>query len=104
MFSTSKFTEEGLPGKFTINLPTDEDMVVDGEEDEATEMEEQYTAHDEVEDVENQQDLTLHERFHVGLDTDVPTGPPPGYVDDWWGEPDSDEETCGRTVDLDTCY
>jgi hypothetical protein len=43
------FQEEGLPGKFVINLPTDDDMVVDGEEDEEVEVED--TMDDVVEEV-----------------------------------------------------
>ena len=100
------YQEEGLPGKFTINLPFDEDMVVDGEEDKAAGMEED-TAQDEVEVVDNQQDLRLLELFHAGLDADDLEGPPLGYVDDCWGEADSNEETCGPTVvrnDVDTDY
>jgi hypothetical protein len=101
------YQDGGLPGKFTINLPTDDDMVVDDEEDEAAGMEED-TAQDGVEEVHNQEDVSLLERFHVGLDANDPQGPPPGSVDDWWcGEPDSDDETCGPIVvsnDLDTGY
>ena len=65
------FQEEGLPGNFTINLPADDDIVVI-EEDEAAGMEDD-TAQDEVEEVENEQDLTLLERFRAGLDTDEAT-------------------------------
>jgi hypothetical protein len=54
------FQEEGLLAKFTINLPSDENMVIDGEEDEAAGMEED-TAHDEVKEVQNQQDVNLLE-------------------------------------------
>jgi hypothetical protein len=100
------FQEEGLPGRFTINLPSDEDMVLDGEEDEVAGMEED-TAQDEVEEVQNQQDLNLLERFRQGLDAEDSVGPPPGFVEDWWNQNDSDEETCGPTVvpnDLDTGY
>jgi hypothetical protein len=100
------FQEEGLPGKFTINLPSNVEMVVDGEEDEAACMEED-TVHDEVEEVQNQQDLTLLERFHQGLDAEDVFGPPEGFVDDWWYQNDSDEETCGPIVapnDADTGY
>jgi hypothetical protein len=32
------FQEEGLPGRFTINLPSDEDMDLDGEEDKVAGM------------------------------------------------------------------
>ena len=56
------YQEEGLPGKFTINLPADDDMVIHDEEDEAAGMEED-TAHDEVEEVCNDQDMSLLERF-----------------------------------------
>ena len=98
------FQEEGLPGNFTINLPIDDDMVIDDEEGEAGEED---NVCDEVEEVENEQDLTLLDRFHAGLDTDESTGPPPGYVDPYWGEHDSDDETRGPSVvhnDLDTGF
>jgi hypothetical protein len=81
-------------------------MVTDGEEDEAAGMEED-TVHDEVEEVQNQQDLNLLERFRQGLDAEDMVGPPEGFVDNWWNQNDSDEETCGPTVvpnDIDTCY
>ena len=100
------YQDGGLPGKFTINLPTDDDMEY-GEEDEDAGMEED-TAHDEVEEVHNQADVTLLERFHAGLIVDEPQGPPPGSVDGWWcGDPDSDDDTGGPIVgpdDLDTGY
>jgi hypothetical protein len=64
-------------------LEIDEDMVVDDEEDEAAHMEED-TPRDEVEEVKNQHDMTLLERFHQGLDLDDPAGPPPDYVSDYW--------------------
>jgi hypothetical protein len=67
------------------------------EEYEATGMDED-TAQDEVEDVKNQQDLTLLERFRAGLDANDLVGPPPGYVDDWWGNDDSDDDTTARTI------
>ena len=88
------FQEEGLPGNFTINLPTDDDMVVE-EEDDAQDVEEED---DVVEEVENAQDLTLLARFQAGLDTDESTEPPLGYMPDYWGEPDSDDEACGPLV------
>jgi hypothetical protein len=47
-----------------------EDMVVDDEEDKAAHMEED-TPQDEVEEVKNQHDVTLLERFHEGLDLDI---------------------------------
>jgi hypothetical protein len=99
------FQEEGLPGKFTINLEIDEDMVkedIEGEEDEAGDMEEE-TPQDEVEEVQNHHDLSLLEQFHQGLDLDDPAGPPPDYV----GNLDSDDETLRPRVDLsdiDTGY
>ena len=47
---------------------------------------------DEVEEVHNQQDVSLLEAFHAGLDVNNPQGPPPSFVDDyWWPENDSDE-------------
>jgi hypothetical protein len=101
------FQEEGLPGNFTINLEIDEDMVVDDEEDKAAHMEED-TPQDEVEEVKNQHDVTLLERFHQGLDLDDPAGPPLDYVPDyWWGNLDSDDETLDPRVDhsdIDTGY
>jgi hypothetical protein len=100
------FQEEGLPGRFTINLPSYEDMVLDDEEDEVPGMKED-TAQDEVEEVQNQLDLNLLERLHQGLDAEDSVGPALGFVEDWWNQNDSDEETCGPTVvpnDLDTCY
>jgi hypothetical protein len=77
------FQEEGLPGRFTINLPSDEDIVLDGEEDEVADMQED-TAQDEVEEVQNQQDLNFLERFRQGLDAEDSVGPPPGFVEDSW--------------------
>ena len=85
-------------------MPIDDDMVIDDEEGEAGEED---NVCDEVEEVENEQDLTLLDRFHAGLDTDESTGPPPGYVDPYWGEHDSDDETRGPSVvhnDLDTGF
>ena len=79
------FQEEGLPGNFTISLPTDDDMVIE-EEDEV------------VEEVENAEDLTLLARFQAGLDTDASTEPPLGYMPEYWGESDSDDEACGPLV------
>jgi hypothetical protein len=99
------FQEEGLPGKFTINLPTDDDMVIDGEEDEGVEAED--TVDDVVEEVQNAQDLTLLDRFHAGLDKDEPTKPPPDYMPDYWWELDSDDEACGPSIvrdDLETGF
>lgn len=85
------YQEEGLPGQFTIDLSADGDMVVDDEQEEA---EEEDTAQDEAEEVHNQQDVSLLEAFHAGLDVNDPQGPPPGFVDDyWWPENDSDDET-----------
>jgi hypothetical protein len=52
-------------------------MDVDAEEDEAEGMEED-TPKDEVEEVENQQDLTLLERFQKTLELNSPP-PPPDY-------------------------
>jgi hypothetical protein len=60
------YQEEGIPGNFTINLPADEEMDIDAEEDEAVGMEED-TPQDEVEVVENQQDLTLLSGFSKAL-------------------------------------
>jgi hypothetical protein len=96
------YQEEGLPGQFTINLSADDDMVVDDEQEEA---EEEDTAQDEAEEVHNQQDVSLLEAFHAGLDVNDPKGPPPGFVDDyWWPENDSDDETCGPIHNPDTGY
>jgi hypothetical protein len=75
------YQEEGLPGKFTINLPTDEDMGVDDAKHVDEGMEED-NRQDEVEEVQNQQDLLILERFRQGLDANDPDGPPPDYVDD----------------------
>jgi hypothetical protein len=104
------FQEEGLPGKFTINLEIDEDMVeedIEGEEDKAAHMEEE-TPQYEVEEVQNHHDLTLLERFHQCLDLDDPAGPPPDYMPDyWWGNLDSDDKTFHPRVgpsDIDTGY
>jgi hypothetical protein len=102
------YQDGGLPGKFTINLPSDVEY---GEEDGPADMEED-TALDEVEDVHNQEDVILLERFRAGLDLNEPEGPPPGSVDGWWcGESDSDDENRGPVVnlvvdlnDLDTGY
>jgi hypothetical protein len=99
------YQEGGLPGNFTIDLTIDDDMEVD---DEAAGMEED-TPHDEVQVVENEQDVSLLERFKAGLDINDPQGPPPGYVpDDWlFGDPDSNDETCGPIVGnnaMDTGY
>lgn len=83
------YQEGGLPGTFSINLPN---VVDDGEEDGDADMEETPELV-EVEEVLNQDDVTLLERFHAGLDTEVPQGPPPGSVEGWWcGEDDSDDE------------
>jgi hypothetical protein len=92
-YDTDFFQEEGLPGKFTINLEIDEDMVGEDEEDEAAHIEED-TPPDEVEEVKNQHYLTLLEKFHQILDLDDPSGPPPDYVPDyWWGHLDNNDET-----------
>jgi hypothetical protein len=91
------YQEEGLPGKFTINLPTDEDMGVDDAKHVDEGMEED-NPQDEVEEVQNQQDLVILERFRQGLDANDPDGPPPDYVDDWWNTADSDDKTLGPTV------
>jgi hypothetical protein len=99
------FQEEGLPGKFTINLATDDDMVVDGEEHDEVEAED--IVDDVVEEVQNAQDLTLLERFHAGLDEDEPTIPPPDFLPDYWWGGDSDDEASGPSVvpgDLETGF
>lgn len=97
------FQEEGLPGHFTINLPTDDDMVVD-EEGIANDVEDEDIVHDVVEEVQDPQDLTLLARFQAGLDTEETSEPPPGYMPDYWGEPDSDDEACGPSVDIETGF
>jgi hypothetical protein len=88
-------------------LEIDEDMVIDYKEDEAAHMEED-TLRDEVEEVKNQHDVTLLERFHQVLDLDDLAGPPPDYVPNYWcGNLDSDDETLDPRVDrsdIDTGY
>jgi hypothetical protein len=62
--------------------------------------------HGVVEEIQNEQDLKLLNRFHQGLDVDDPNGPPLGFVDDYWkwGNPDSDDETLVVPNDLDTGF
>jgi hypothetical protein len=81
-YDTEFFQEEGLPGKFTIKLEIDEDMVIEDEEDKVAHMEED-TPQDEVEEVKNQHHLPLLEKFYQSLDLDAPFGPPPDYVPDY---------------------
>jgi hypothetical protein len=93
------YQEEGLPGKFTINLHVDEDMGVD-EAELVDEVIEEDDAQIVVEEVQNQHDLILLDRFHNGLDVNDEAGPPEGYQDEWWnaGTADSDDETLGPPV------
>jgi hypothetical protein len=90
------FQEEGLPWKFTINLATDDDMVIDDEEHDEVEAED--IVDDVVEEVQNAQDLTLLEQFHVGLDKDEPMIPPLNFLPDYWWGGDSDDEASGPSV------
>ena len=92
------YQEDGLPGHFTINMPTIDDMVVDDEQEDAD------NAEYEDEDVCDNEDLSLLEAFKSGLDVS-PTGPPPGFIDEYWfAEPDDDDETCGPITDVDIGY
>ncbi|KAK1609904.1 hypothetical protein QYE76_033577 [Lolium multiflorum] len=89
--SVEFYQEEGLPGHFTIALPTIDDMVVDDEQEDAGM--DGDNAEDEAEDVCAPEDLSLLEAFRAGIDLDV-DGPPPGFIDDYWfAEPDDDDET-----------
>ncbi|KAK1612558.1 hypothetical protein QYE76_036231 [Lolium multiflorum] len=89
--SVEFYQEEGLPGHFTIGLPTIDDMVVDDEQEDAGM--DGDNAEDEAEDVCAPEDLSLLEAFKAGIDLDA-DGPPPGFIDDYWfAEPDDDEET-----------
>ncbi|KAK1697913.1 hypothetical protein QYE76_014610 [Lolium multiflorum] len=91
--SVEFYQEEGLPGHFTIGLPTIDDMVVDDEQEDAGMYGD--NAEDEAEDVCAPEDLSLLEAFKAGIDLDA-DGPPPGFIDDYWfAEPDDDEETRG---------
>ncbi|KAK1695421.1 hypothetical protein QYE76_012118 [Lolium multiflorum] len=89
--SVEFYQEEGLPGHFTIGLPTIDDMVVDDEQEDAGM--DGDNAEDEAEDVCAPEDLSLLEAFRAGIDLDA-DGPPPGFIDDYWfAEPDDDDET-----------
>ncbi|KAK1670756.1 hypothetical protein QYE76_058915 [Lolium multiflorum] len=100
--SVEFYQEEGLPGHFTIALPTIDDMVVDDEQEDAGM--DGDNAEDEAEDVCAPEDLSLLEAFRAGIDLDV-DGPPPGFIDDYWfAEPDDDDETRGPITDGDTGY
>ncbi|KAK1661689.1 hypothetical protein QYE76_049848 [Lolium multiflorum] len=100
--SVEFYQEEGLPGHFTIGLPTIDDMVVDDEQEDAGM--DGDNAEDEAEDVCAPEDLSLLEAFKAGIDLDA-DGPPPGFIDDYWfTEPDDDEETRGPITDGDTGY
>ncbi|KAK1572690.1 hypothetical protein QYE76_037626 [Lolium multiflorum] len=89
--SVEFYQEEGLPGHFTIALPTIDDMVVDDEQEDAGM--DGDNAEDEAEDVCAPEDMSLLEAFRVGIDLDA-DGPPPGFIDDYWfAEPDDDDET-----------
>ncbi|KAK1602954.1 hypothetical protein QYE76_037606, partial [Lolium multiflorum] len=89
--SVEFYQEEGLPGHFTIALPTIDDMVVDDEQEDAGM--DGDNAEDEAEDVCAPEDLSLLEAFRAGIDLDA-DGPPPGFIDDYWfAEPDDDDET-----------
>ncbi|KAK1651549.1 hypothetical protein QYE76_069354 [Lolium multiflorum] len=91
--SVEFYQEEGLPGHFTIALPTIDDMVVDDEQEDAGM--DGDNAEDEAEDVCAPEDLSLLEAFRAGIDLDA-DGPPPGFIDDYWfAEPDDDDETRG---------
>jgi hypothetical protein len=70
-------------------------MVVEEEDNVVEDVEEED---DVVEEVQSAQDLTLLARFQQGLDTAESTEPPPGYVPDYWGERDGDDEACGPLV------
>ena len=80
------YQEDGLPGQLNIILPTIDEMeeddddgigVDDGQEDD--------------EPVLNRRDVELLERMHLP-DVEEPSGPPPGYVEDWWFSRDSDDD------------
>ena len=93
------YQEEGLPGHFTIDLPTIDDMVVDNEQEEDAD-----NAEYEAEDVCDKEDLSLLEAFKSGLDL-APNGPPPGFIDDYWfAELDDGDETCGPIMDVNIGY
>ncbi|KAK1667892.1 hypothetical protein QYE76_056051 [Lolium multiflorum] len=72
--SVEFYQEEGLPGHFTIGLPTIDDMVVDDEQEDAGM--DGDNAEDEAEDVCAPEDLSLLEAFKAGIDLDA-DGPPP---------------------------
>ncbi|KAK1626362.1 hypothetical protein QYE76_000677 [Lolium multiflorum] len=78
--SVEFYQEEGLPGHFTIALPTIDDMVVDDEQEDAGM--DGDNAEDEAEDVCAPEDLSLLEAFRAGIDLDA-DGPPPGFIDDY---------------------
>ncbi|KAK1685385.1 hypothetical protein QYE76_046233 [Lolium multiflorum] len=63
--SVEFYQEEGLPGHFTIGLPTIDDMVVDDEQEDAGM--DGDNAEDEAEDVCAPEDLSLLEAFKAGL-------------------------------------
>ncbi|KAK1610350.1 hypothetical protein QYE76_034023 [Lolium multiflorum] len=95
--SVEFYQEEGLPGHFTITLPTIDDMVVDDEQEDAGM--DGDNAEDEAEDVCAPEDLSLLEAFRAGIDLDA-DGPPPGFIDDYWfAEPNDDDETRGAPRD-----
>ncbi|KAK1610499.1 hypothetical protein QYE76_034172 [Lolium multiflorum] len=77
--SVEFYQEEGLPGHFTIALPTIDDMVVDDEQEDAGM--DGDNAEDEAEDVCAPEDLSLLEAFRAGIDLDA-DGPPPADDDD----------------------
>ena len=100
--SVEFYQEEGLPGHFTIGLPTIDDMVVDDEQEDAGM--DGDNAEDEAEDVCAPEDLSLLEAFRAGIDLDA-DGPPPGFIDDYWfTEPDDDDETRSPITDGGTGY
>lgn len=86
-------------------MPFDEDMDTNNAKDEVDAMEVD-NLQDVVEEVQNEQDLRLFDRFQQGLDVDDLNGPPAGFVDDsWkWGNPDCGDETLILPNNLDTGF
>ncbi|KAK1613456.1 hypothetical protein QYE76_037129 [Lolium multiflorum] len=97
--SVEFYREEGLPGHFTIGLPTIDDMVVDDEQEDAGM--DGDNAEDEAEDVCAPEDLSLLEAFKAGIDLDA-DGPPPADDDEeedqehHGGGEDQEEEVGGE--------
>ncbi|KAK1620732.1 hypothetical protein QYE76_026249 [Lolium multiflorum] len=93
--SVEFYQEEGLPGHFTIGLPTIDDMVVDDEQEDAGM--DGDNAEDEAEDVCAPEDPSLLEAFKAGIDLDA-DGPPPAWR---WAHYSLAEDPLGRGTAAD---